>query len=132
MTKTFAAAALILTLATSTALAQEHRGGDAALGALSGAVVLGPIGAVAGAVIGYTAGPSIARSWGFDRRGSARRPRQASRESVRRARAEAIGNPAGKNASVASTRSEASSPPPVAQPSAPSATSAQPPMQTLE
>jgi hypothetical protein len=132
MTKTFAAAALILTLATSTALAQEHRGGDAALGALSGAVVLGPIGAVAGAVIGYTAGPSIARSWGFDRRDSARRPRQASREGVRRARAEAVGNPAGKNARVASTRSEAGGPPTVAPPPAPSATSALPPMQTLE
>src|SRR6478752_8082659 len=128
MTKASIALAMLLLLAPSFASAQDHRPGDAALGALSGAVVLGPIGAVAGAVVGYAAGPSIARSWGFDRRGSARRPRQASSESVRRARAEAIGNPAGKNASVASTRSEASSPPPVAQPSAPSATSAQPPM----
>jgi hypothetical protein len=60
---------LALSLATQ-ASADEHRGGDAALGALSGAVVLGPIGAVAGAVVGYTAGPSIAHAWGF-RRGSA-------------------------------------------------------------
>jgi hypothetical protein len=59
---------LALSLATQ-ASADEHRGGDAALGALSGAVVLGPIGAVAGAVVGYTAGPSIAHAWGF-RRGS--------------------------------------------------------------
>ena len=59
---------LALSLATH-ASADEHRGGDAALGALSGAVVLGPIGAVAGAVVGYTAGPSIAHAWGF-RRGS--------------------------------------------------------------
>src|SRR5262249_25359469 len=50
----------------SATLAGE-RVGDAALGALSGAVVLGPVGAVAGAVIGYTAGPSIADSWGFRR-----------------------------------------------------------------
>ena len=50
----------------SAALAQE-RVGDAALGALSGAVVLGPVGAVAGAVVGYTAGPSIAQSWGLRR-----------------------------------------------------------------
>ena len=72
MTKTFTASAMILLLATSSAaLAQDHRPGDAALGALSGAVVLGPIGAVAGAVVGYTAGPSIARSLGFDRRGVA-------------------------------------------------------------
>jgi hypothetical protein len=34
------------------------------LGALSGAVVLGPVGAVAGAVIGFTAGPAISHSWG--------------------------------------------------------------------
>src|SRR4029079_18120521 len=60
------------------ASADEHRGGDAALGALSGAVVLGPIGAVAGAVVGYTAGPSIRQPWGF-RRGSTahHRARQA-------------------------------------------------------
>ena len=55
-------------LAPSGALAQE-RAGQAALGALSGAVVLGPVGAVAGAVIGYTAGPAIASSWGLRRSG---------------------------------------------------------------
>ena len=59
---------MALSIATQ-ATADEDRGGDAALGALSGAVVLGPIGAVAGAVVGYTAGPSIAHAWGF-RRGS--------------------------------------------------------------
>ena len=51
----------------------QERAGDAALGAVSGAVVLGPVGAVAGALIGFTAGPSIARSWGVRR--SASRPR---------------------------------------------------------
>jgi hypothetical protein len=58
----------IVVLAPSFAAAQE-RADDAALGALSGAVVLGPVGAVAGAIVGYSAGPSIARSWGL-RRGS--------------------------------------------------------------
>src|ERR1700722_17481635 len=48
----------------------QERVGDAALGAVSGAVVLGPVGAVAGAVIGYTAGPTIAHSWGLRRSGS--------------------------------------------------------------
>jgi hypothetical protein len=63
------AAALAATiLAPSGAFAQE-RAGQAALGALSGAVVLGPVGAVAGAVIGYTAGPAIASSWGLRRPG---------------------------------------------------------------
>ena len=44
--------------------AEQHRGGDAALGALSGGIIFGPIGAVAGAVVGYTAGPSISPSLG--------------------------------------------------------------------
>jgi hypothetical protein len=66
MKRIFAAAAITLAFVPSCVLAQE-RTGDAALGALSGAVVLGPIGAVAGAVVGYTAGPSIAHSWGLRR-----------------------------------------------------------------
>jgi hypothetical protein len=71
---------LALSLATQVS-ADERRGGDAALGALSGAVVLGPIGAVAGAVVGYTAGPSIAHAWGFRRGGTAHhRARQARQE----------------------------------------------------
>ncbi|MGJ5035450.1 hypothetical protein ACQR13_15210 [Bradyrhizobium sp. HKCCYLRH3059] len=78
MTRLLTAAALALTLTASAAMADEHRGGDAALGALSGAVVFGPVGAVAGAVVGYTAGPSIARSWGF------RRSRAARSQQVRR------------------------------------------------
>ncbi|MBI5265185.1 MAG: hypothetical protein HY852_25605 [Bradyrhizobium sp.] len=64
MKKTLFAAAVIAALLPTSALAQE-RAGDAALGAVSGAIVLGPVGAVAGALIGYTAGPSIARSWGL-------------------------------------------------------------------
>jgi hypothetical protein len=67
MKKTIAIVALSLSLTAAQARADEHRGGDAALGALSGAVVFGPIGAIAGAAVGYTAGPSIAHSWGFRR-----------------------------------------------------------------
>src|SRR5215470_3409066 len=70
MKSTIALVALAL-LTSSAAMAQE-RAGDAALGALSGAVVLGPIGAVAGAVVGYAAGPHIADSWGLRRRAVAR------------------------------------------------------------
>ena len=76
MKKTIASVTLSLALMSSTAMAQE-RVGDAALGALSGAVVLGPIGAVAGAVIGYTAGPSISNSWGLHRSSAARQARGA-------------------------------------------------------
>ena len=66
MKKLIAAAVIVIALAPVQAFAQE-RTADAALGALSGAVVLGPIGAAAGAVIGYTAGPAIANSWGLRR-----------------------------------------------------------------
>ena len=76
MKKTFALIVLTLALMSSAAMAEE-RAGDAALGALSGAVVLGPIGAVAGAVVGFTAGPSIARSWGFGGSSQTRPPRRS-------------------------------------------------------
>jgi hypothetical protein len=139
MTKALIAAAMILLLAPSVALAQ-HRAGDAALGAVSGAVVLGPIGAVAGAFIGYSAGPAIARSWGIERSGSARQRRQASRERVRGARAEAVGSagtrPAAarveKDARVATSRAEANNAAPSAPLPAPAAATTPPPVQTLE
>jgi hypothetical protein len=71
-----AALAVVVTLVPFGANAAE-RTGDAALGALAGAVVLGPIGLVAGAAVGYTAGPSIANSWGMRRPhyGHSTRPR---------------------------------------------------------
>src|SRR5256714_15500459 len=86
--KTLLVAALIAGSLISFEAKAQERAGDAALGAVSGAVVLGPIGAVAGAFIGYSAGPSIARSWGLDRSRSSRVRRQASKDSVRAARAE--------------------------------------------
>src|SRR3954453_2963709 len=75
------AAAVVLTLAPSLAHAGE-RVGDAALGALSGAVVLGPVGLLAGAVVGYTAGPAIARSWRANRNLPRHRARLANRSHV--------------------------------------------------
>ncbi len=80
MRKTIAVVVLALPLLSSAALAQE-RAGDAALGALSGAVVLGPVGALAGAVVGYAAGPSIAHSWGPRRSGSLGHRQQSSKRS---------------------------------------------------
>ena len=67
MTKASIALAMLLLLAPSFASAQDHRPGDAALGALSGAVVLGADRRGGRRRSGYAAGPSIARSWGFDR-----------------------------------------------------------------
>ncbi|MGH6811241.1 MAG: hypothetical protein ACREDM_02500 [Methylocella sp.] len=43
----------------------QERLGEGATGALAGAVVGGPIELVAGGVVGYTAGPAIASSWGL-------------------------------------------------------------------
>jgi hypothetical protein len=57
------AAGVALTPATASA---GERAGNTALGAVAGLVVFGPIGAVAGAAVGYTAGKGIARDWGLD------------------------------------------------------------------
>src|SRR3989442_8769358 len=81
--KTLLVAALIAGFLISFEAKAQERGGDAALGALSGAVVLGPIGAVAGAVVGYTAGPSIARSWGLRRSSTARQGGKSARREAR-------------------------------------------------
>ena len=133
MAKTFTAAAMILLLVPSAALAQE-RATDAALGAVSGAVVLGPIGAVAGAFIGYSAGPSISRSWGNDRSRSARYRRQASKDGMRGTRAHDANvagvKPPERDARVATSQGEGNNPAPSQKPLAPSATT--PPVQTLE
>jgi len=71
--------AVAIVLAAMPASAHE-RVGDAALGAAAGAVVLGPFGAVAGGLIGYTAGPGIAEEWGVRHRRSYRHHRIRSRK----------------------------------------------------
>jgi hypothetical protein len=101
---------------------------------VSGAVVLGPIGAVAGAFIGYSAGPSISRSWGSDRSRSARHRRQASKDGMRGTRAQDANVSAAKSperdARVATSQGEGNNSAPSPKPLAPSATT--PPVQTLE
>jgi hypothetical protein len=71
--KKMSLAILTIAMLVPSGASAGERVGDAALGALAGAVVLGPIGLVAGGVVGYTAGPSIADSWGL-RRSHARHP----------------------------------------------------------
>jgi len=144
MTRTFATAAILVALVPSAAFAQ-HRAGDAALGALSGAVVLGPVGAVAGAVIGYSAGPAIAHSWGLNGSRSKRDRRYSSRDARRAVPAGPAGAGAGtataSNASADRMDSNARIPAPAASTvnsSAPVAkpdsvvTEAPPPVQTFE
>ncbi|MGO8910737.1 MAG: DNA-directed RNA polymerase subunit N [Bradyrhizobium sp.] len=110
------AALIAVSLISFEAKAQE-RAGDAALGAVSGAVVLGPIGAVAGAFVGYTAGPSISRSWGVRHSSSRARVQRTSQTSA---------------APEPQTTGSVASPPPVAKPPAPPADSKPPPVQGFE
>ncbi|WP_407117720.1 hypothetical protein [Bradyrhizobium sp. LMG 9283] len=127
MNKALITAIAMLACVPASAVAQE-RAGDAALGAVSGAVVLGPVGAVAGALIGYTAGPSIARSWGMRGSHSARH-RQPPR------RAAATGGPSRTREAMAANgqmRAAGNPAPPVqAAPAVPAQTST-PPVQGFD
>jgi hypothetical protein len=75
MKRAFVAVVIAGSLFSFEASAQE-RAGSAALGAVAGAIVLGPIGAVAGAFIGYSAGSRVTHSREVGR--------SASRSQVRR------------------------------------------------
>jgi hypothetical protein len=111
MKKVLITAVVLLACVPASAVAQE-RAGSAALGAVSGAVVLGPVGAVAGAVIGYTAGPSIARSWGVRGSRSARH-RQPPRGEAYRAAATSAAPPRTREAMEANGQMRAAGNPPV-------------------
>ena len=122
MKKLLVAASIAASFFPLQAQAQE-RAGSAALGAVSGAVVLGPVGAVAGAFIGYAAGPSIARSWGI--RGSASRSRDASRPGDRRT----VQSASGTQQQMAA---QASSSPAAKSPEVPPVKKGAPPVQGFE
>jgi hypothetical protein len=122
-------AVVMLASVPAAAVAQE-RAGDAALGAVSGAIVLGPVGAVAGAFVGYAAGPSIARSWGLRGARSARQRPPPRREAYRATATNAP--PRTREAMDANGQMRASSNPPVqAAPAVPVQT-ATPPVQGFD
>jgi hypothetical protein len=127
MKKTIPSVALFLALMSSTAMAAE-RPGDAALGAVSGAVVLGPVGAVAGAVIGWAAGPSISHSWGLHHASVRRR---AQRVASPDARVPARDNQPVSNQSAPKDQTAPQAAAPAQQPAATTA-STTPPVQPLE
>ena len=77
MKKSFICKATAIFVLSSGAYAGE-RPLDAGLGGVSGAVIFGPVGAIAGGVIGYTKGPAISRTLGLSGR---HRHRQSSRKS---------------------------------------------------
>jgi hypothetical protein len=75
MKLTLAAATIATGLVLAPTVAHADRAVNTVLGAGAGLVVFGPVGAIVGGVVGYTAGDGIARSWGLDR--PQRRPQQA-------------------------------------------------------
>ncbi|WP_187435760.1 hypothetical protein [Bradyrhizobium hipponense] len=129
MNKSLIAAIVMLACVPASVVAQE-RAGDAALGAVSGAIVLGPVGAVAGALVGYTAGPSIARSWGLRGSRSARHRQPPRREASRAATAGAP--PRTREAMEANGEMRAAANPPVQAAPAPSPQASTPPVQGFE
>ena len=128
MKKIVAVAALALLAAASPARAQE-RAGDAALGALSGALVLGPIGAVAGAVVGFTTGPSIARAWGL--RSAPPQPVRATKRTSAPPRQQTSVSSAATTVGQARAQ-EVAAPRPAAKPPADRRDAKMPPMQAFE
>jgi hypothetical protein len=105
MNKTLIAAAIAIALAPVGAQAQE-RVGDAALGAASG-IILGPVGIVAGAVVGYTVGPNIASAWGVRRHRTSHRAAHYARRAPRSSTVAP-----GTGSQVASVQTDEPAPPP--------------------
>ena len=103
------AVVVIAGLFVSLKASAQERAGSAALGAVSGAIVLGPVGAVAGAFIGYSAGPAIAHSWGIGRSAprQVRRAAQASTGTQEQVVAGATAPPVAKKPQVVAARKTA-------------------------
>ena len=75
-------ASIIATLLIGPAMADDvDRAVEGVLGGAAGGLLLGPIGLVAGAVTGYTAGPAISHSWGLDRKCSNGRRKRSQKAS---------------------------------------------------
>jgi hypothetical protein len=127
MKKTLAAAAVAVALMSQGAAAGE-RPADAALGALSGALVFGPVGLVAGAVVGYTAGPSISHGL---RRGESRQARRSSNYEARASAGEPqpVPQDGGSRDSGPRAAPQAAAP---ARPPGPRTAASAPPVQPLE
>jgi hypothetical protein len=137
MKKQIVAALIVGSFFSFQARAQE-RAGSAALGAVSGAVVLGPVGAVAGALIGYTAGPAIAHSWGVGRSAARSRGRRAQQATLgaqeptgtQGQRTQAPGTQGSGTQEQAAAK--INPPPPAKIPETPAGTKAAPPVQGFE
>ena len=78
MKKAFAIAVVAAAVLVPAAAGAGERVNDMALGAASGALVAGPVGLVAGGVIGYVAGPGISRGMGIHHHHYSERGRSSS------------------------------------------------------
>ena len=71
--------AFLLSIPATNAAVAAERLVDGILGGAAGGLVLGPVGMVGGALIGATAGPGIASSWGLRRTRTVHRYRRPAR-----------------------------------------------------
>lgn len=74
-------AAIAGSLICTQAQAQE-RAGSAAIGVVAGALILGPVGAIAGGLVGYTAGPEMSRGLTADQRAVRSKPQRSARSAT--------------------------------------------------
>jgi hypothetical protein len=83
--RTFVGVAIVVVgiLAASGIAVAQERLGDGAMGAVAGAIVAGPFGALAGGLVGVSVGPDIARSWGFHHHRRYREARRATHQDAR-------------------------------------------------
>ena len=79
MRSVFGVAIVAVALLAPAAASAGERVNDMALGAASGALVAGPVGLVAGGVIGYVAGPDIGRGLGLHHHHHSDRGRSAAK-----------------------------------------------------
>ena len=79
MKKILAIAIVVTAMSVPVAASAGERVNDMALGAASGALVAGPVGLVAGGVIGYVAGPDIGRGLGLHHHHHSDRGRSAAK-----------------------------------------------------
>jgi hypothetical protein len=121
---------------TCTQARAQERVGSAAIGVVAGALILGPVGAIAGGLVGYTAGPEMSRGLTAEQPRERSRARRSARSGNGSKRATAANANMSPKAVAPSQQSIARAPdvaPPVAKPG-PSigATQPMPPIQSLD
>jgi hypothetical protein len=133
MRKLIVLAAIAGSLTSVPANAQE-RAGHAVAGVVAGAIILGPVGAVAGGLIGYTAGPEMSRGLAGEQPRARSKVRRSARSANDTKRATAPSPPPNPAVTAHAPVVRAPAPAPIAAKAAPSikATQPLPPVQSLD